>query len=104
MDTPERPQDIVPGMPPAQPPGPPVQMQAGRIPPCAACGGQRVGNLDLTGAYQVGLHPSGKTLWARPLSTLNAVVCLNCGLTSFYATDLGDIRTEAQQSPHLFSW
>jgi hypothetical protein len=79
-------------------------MTGGRIPPCEACGGQRVGNFDVVSNSHVGLHPAGKTLWARPLSGLAGVVCLTCGLTSFYAADLAAIRIEAQKSPHLFGW
>lgn len=78
--------------------------QGPRIPPCESCGGQRIGNLGLITQHHVGLHPLNKTLWARPLSGVNAVVCLNCGLVTTYASDLDKLREESQQNPELFSW
>jgi hypothetical protein len=75
----------------------------GQIPPCSACGGQRVGNIRLIGQV-VGLQPAGKTIWTEPMSQINAVVCLNCGLTDIYAAGLDKIREAAQEHPDWFTW
>lgn len=75
-----------------------------RNPPCGNCGGPQVANLGLTSHYHVGLHPLGRNLWSQPLSRLQAVVCLNCGLTTFFASDLAKLREAAQQHPDWFSW
>jgi hypothetical protein len=74
-----------------------------RIPPCKDCGGPRVGNLNLIG-QTVGLHPAGKTVTWQPMSQINAVVCLQCGLTEIYAGGLENIREATQEHPEWFTW
>ncbi|MEB3367548.1 hypothetical protein [Saccharopolyspora mangrovi] len=74
-----------------------------RLPACEFCGGQQVGGLQLTGQY-VGVHPRGKRMWMRPLSTVSAVTCLGCGHTRLVADDLPALRKEAQENPHHFYW
>ncbi|GAA3990281.1 hypothetical protein GCM10022247_06180 [Allokutzneria multivorans] len=75
-----------------------------RLPQCELCGGTQVGNLGLVSGHHVGIHPHARTLWARPLSTLNAVVCLQCGHTKFFAADLAEIQKEAREHPERFTW
>lgn len=77
---------------------------AAQIPPCQSCGGQRVGNFGLTSQHYVGLHPHGKKLWARPMSAVNAVVCLNCGETTLFAAELDKLRAAVQENPDWFTW
>lgn len=81
-----------------------MSQPASTMPPCENCGGQQVGNLDVVSQQAVGIHPSGRAIWSHPLSALGAVVCLNCGLTKFFATQLDAIRTEAQKKPEDFAW
>lgn len=81
-----------------------MSQAAPTLPPCASCGGQRIGNLEVISQQAVGIHPSSRSLWRRPLSSLSAVVCLNCGLTTLYAGDLAAIREEAQKKPEDFLW
>lgn len=81
-----------------------MSQSASTMPPCENCGGQQVGNLDVVSQQAVGIHPTGRALWSRPLSPLAAVVCLNCGLTKLFASDLEAIRKEAQNKPHDFTW
>lgn len=80
---------------------PPVQS---RFPQCELCGGTFVGGLGLTGAHKMGLHPHRKTLWANPMSSLSAVVCLGCGNAKFFTDDLAKIREHAQRHPEDFVW
>ncbi len=81
----------------ASPPAP-------RLPPCPICQGQQVGNLGVVSQYGVGVHPHARALWAKPLSGLNAVVCLNCGHATLFAAEPAKLRQEAQQHPERFSW
>ncbi|GAA4219251.1 hypothetical protein GCM10022220_55340 [Actinocatenispora rupis] len=74
------------------------------MPPCESCRGQQVANLGLTGQHTNGLHPNSRSLGFRPMSTLSATVCLNCGRTTFYADDLAKIREAAQRHPDWFTW
>ncbi len=77
---------------------------APRLPPCENCGGSQVGNLEVVSSYHVGLHTVGRTMMWSPLSSLNAVVCLSCGLTKLFAGNLGKLREEAQKHPERFGW
>jgi hypothetical protein len=81
-----------------------MSQPASTMPPCENCGGQQVGNLELVSQQTLGIHPAGRSLWSRPLSSLGAVVCLNCGLTKFFATELAAIRSESQKKPQDFTW
>lgn len=72
-----------------------------QLPSCELCGGQLLGNLSLAG--QVGLHPKGRTLWGLPMSAVDAVVCLGCGHTRYFAADLAKLRQEAQDHPDWFT-
>ena len=81
----------------ASPPAP-------RLPPCPSCRGQLIGNLGVVSQYGVGVHPHGRTLWSKPLSGLDAVVCLNCGQAMLFAAELMKLRQEAQQHPERFNW
>lgn len=80
------------------------QVSGRSLPQCENCGGQQVGNLDVVSQQLIGIHPAGRSLWVRPLSTLSAVVCLNCGLTKLFAAQLDDLRAEAQKKPDDFAW
>ncbi|GAA3151910.1 hypothetical protein JOF29_002474 [Kribbella aluminosa] len=81
-----------------------MSQPASTLPPCTSCGGQQIGNLEVISQYTVGIHPAGRSLWKRPLSTLSAVACLNCGLTTFFAGQLDALRTETQKKPQDFLW
>jgi hypothetical protein len=81
-----------------------MSQAASTLPPCENCGGQQVGNLEVVSQQTVGIHPVDRALWSRPLSSLNAVVCLNCGLTKFFAAQLHAIRAETQKKPQDFTW
>ena len=80
------------------------QEPARSLPPCENCGGPQVGGLDVVSQHGVGIHPTARTLWSRPLSGLNAVVCLNCGLTKLFTSHLAKLREEADKHPDDFSW
>lgn len=77
---------------------------APQLPPCELCGGPQVGNLGVKSHYHVGIHPHGRQLWSKPLSTLSAVVCLHCGHTKLFADDLAKVRDEAERHPDRFVW
>lgn len=81
-----------------------MSQPASTIPLCENCGGRQVGNLEVVSQQTVGIHPSGRALWSHPLSSLAAVVCLNCGLTKLFATQLDALRTETQKNPQDFTW
>ncbi|GAA1157780.1 hypothetical protein GCM10009630_64950 [Kribbella jejuensis] len=81
-----------------------MSQPASTMPPCENCGGQQVGNLEVTSQQAVGIHPIGRNLWSRPLSPLAAVACLNCGLTKLFAADLEALRKETQKNPQDFTW
>lgn len=81
-----------------------TQQPPSSFPPCENCGGVQVGNLSVKSHYHVGLHPTGKQLWSSPLSDLNAVVCLGCGLTKFFAAHLEAVRRESSKHPERFIW
>jgi hypothetical protein len=68
------------------------------------CGGPQIGNLDLVSQHHVGVHPRGRRLWAQPLSTLSAVLCLRCGHTKLFAAELPKIQEEAEKHPERFTW
>lgn len=74
------------------------------FPPCELCGSSQVGNLVVTSQYHVGAHPRGKTLWARPLTGLNVVVCLSCGHAKLFANNLQALRNEVGENPQSFQW
>ncbi|BDD84074.1 hypothetical protein TPB0596_38370 [Tsukamurella pulmonis] len=71
------------------------------LPRCELCGGTQVGNLSVPGAW---LNPNGRTARVTTLSRLAAVVCLQCGNTTLFATDLDKVRREAQAHPERFTW
>ncbi|WP_454199789.1 hypothetical protein [Nocardia sp. Marseille-Q1738] len=75
-----------------------------RIPQCELCGGPQIGNLRLVSQYHVGIHPNSRNLWAKPLSALNAVMCLRCGHTMFFAAELAKVQEEAEKHPERFTW
>ncbi|MFD7160941.1 hypothetical protein ACFV9C_40600 [Kribbella sp. NPDC059898] len=81
-----------------------MSQAAPTLPPCVSCGGQQIGNLEVISQQAVGIHPIGRSLWKRPMSSLSAVVCLNCGLTSLFAGQLDAIREEVQKKPQDFLW
>jgi hypothetical protein len=63
-----------------------------------------VGNFDVVSQHHVGVHPSGRALWAQPLSGLSAVLCLQCGHTKLFAADVAKIREETEKHPERFAW
>ncbi|WP_157183023.1 hypothetical protein [Sciscionella marina] len=75
-----------------------------RLPQCHLCGGQQIGNLGVVSQHHVGIHPNSRSLWAQPLSALNAFVCLGCGHTTLYAAELPKVREEAAKHPDRFMW
>ncbi len=75
-----------------------------QLPQCELCGGTQIGNLDLASQYPVGVHPAGRQMWAKPLSSLHAVLCLGCGHTKLFASELERVRKEAAKHPERFTW
>lgn len=74
------------------------------LPPCEMCGGTQVGNLVVRSQYHVGAHPRDKTLWARPLTGLDVVACLNCGHAKLFVDNLPEVRSEVSEHPENFRW
>ncbi len=75
-----------------------------RLSRCELCGGTQIGNLNVVSQYPVGVHPEGRQMWAKPLSPLNAVLCLECGHTKLFASDLTRIQNTAAKHPERFTW
>ena len=75
-----------------------------QLPRCELCGGPQIGNLSLVSQYHVGVHPNGRQLWAQPLSSLSVVLCLGCGHTKLFASELTKVREKAEKHPEWFTW
>ena len=67
---------------------------ASRVPPCPACGAQRVG-MPCGADMGIARHKGGVQI----ISPLKALVCLTCGHTTFVPTNLAAVREEAVKNP-----
>ena len=70
------------------------------IAPCPQCGGQRVGMGCASEMYLMRETKFG----SYPLSEVQAIVCLTCGLTTLYAEDLPKIQQEVRMHPGDFKY
>jgi predicted nucleic-acid-binding Zn-ribbon protein len=74
-------------------------LQRSSIPPCPACGGQRVG----APCYEGALGYTSK-MGIRHVSPLTALVCTNCGQTTLYAANMEALREELRKHPEGFTY
>jgi len=86
----------------------PAQPGRSAIPPCSACGGQRIGGLQLAGgkANKIGLWPHAQRrswVW-QAFVDVDALVCLSCGNVNLVANDMATLRRAAEQHPERFIW
>jgi hypothetical protein len=63
------------------------------ISPCPQCGGRRVGTY---------LSDVLSLKKGRTVGTLQALVCISCGLTMLYVRDLTKVREYLQKEPEGF--
>ncbi len=79
--------------------GSPFQ-QPSTIPPCPACGGQRIGAPCYEGAL-------GRRVWqsgTAHVSALRVLACINCGQATLYVADMEAFKKALQKYPEGFTY